>query len=87
MKDLKTKRELNEFKTDLINKIYDHTKKISTLLIFGELEILDDVAHNQYADLKNWFDCFNKLNKLMEKRLNELSEMDLEEIEEIEDIE
>lgn len=87
MKDLKTKRELNELKLDLVQQIFNNTKKINYLLEDYELEILDDINHYQYTDLKDWFDCFNKLNKLMEKRLNELSEMDLEEIEEIEDIE
>lgn len=84
MKDLKTKRELNELKLDLIQQIFKHTKKINYLLVDGELEILNDVNHYQYADLNDWFDSFNKLNKLMEKRLNELAEMDLEEIEDIE---
>ena len=86
MKDLKTKKELNELKLDLVKQIFNHTKKINYLLEDYELEILYDVDHYQYADLNDWFECFKKLNKLMEKRLNELSEMDLEEIEEIEDI-
>lgn len=80
-KYLKTKWELNEFKFDLANKIYDYTKKIYYLLVDAELEILDDVAHHQYADLKDWFDCNKKLINLLEKRLNELRDTELEEIE------
>lgn len=84
MKDLKNKNEINNLKMDFVHKVYENCKKINELSQDLELEILDDINHYQYANLKDWFDCFNKLNKLMQKRLNELADLDLEEIEDIE---
>lgn len=81
MKDLKTKKELNELKLDLVSQIFKHTKEIAKLVDEIDMEILDDIHHYQYTNLKDWIDCFRKLNKLEQKRLDELADMELEDIE------
>ena len=84
MKALKNRKELNELKLDLVTQIFKHTKEISKLVDEIDMEILDDIHHYQYTNLKDWIDCFRKLNKLEQKRLDELADMELEEIEDIE---
>lgn len=81
MKELKNKKELNQLKLELVAQIFNHTNHISKLVDEIDMEILDDINHYQYANLKQWIDWYKELIKLQQKRLNELADLDLEDIE------
>ena len=81
MKNLKTTIELNELKDSYIDLINVNLDELLTIIEDWELEINDDVQHEQYEILEQFTKSIKAFINIVKTKSNKIENLELKEIE------